>query len=139
MRPATPLSTVPELDHDAMMAKRFGHTLTARMRVERLIVWRLLEHLAANGFRVTAIDSDDRERVRTPKAAMELIFDLDDSRVVVSKPGGPEHTVLLILGNGGMGEDLISDWTYTEGDPDGFNAAMDAFDVDAVVAQALRG
>jgi hypothetical protein len=35
-----------------------------------------------------------------------------------------EHGVLLVMGNG---EDIISDWSYSEGDADRFNAAMEAF------------
>lgn len=40
-----------------------------------------------------------------------------------------EHGVLLVLGNG---EDIISDWNFTEGDPDGFDRAISAFDVEKV-------
>lgn len=50
-----------------------------------------------------------------------------------------EHGVLLVLGNG---EDVISDWNYSEGDADGFNAAMDAYAYDkgseTVVSRASR-
>ena len=35
------------------------------------------------------------------------------------------HGVFLVLGNG---EDIVSDWNYSTGDPDGFNTAMEAFD-----------
>lgn len=41
-----------------------------------------------------------------------------------------EHGVLLI---GGDSQDIISDWNYTEGDPDGFSAAMDAFSAGAAL------
>ena len=39
------------------------------------------------------------------------------------------HGVLLVLGNC---EDIITDWNYRDGDPDGFDAAMEAFDAYAV-------
>lgn len=42
------------------------------------------------------------------------------------------HGVFLVLGEG---EDIVSDWNFTEGDPDGFNAAMEAFDAEV----AARG
>jgi hypothetical protein len=35
--------------------------------------------------------------------------------------------VLLVLGND---MDIVSDWNYSEGDADGFNAAMEKFNVD---------
>ena len=46
---------------------------------------------------------------------------------VFAKPEGNEHAVYLVLGND---LDIISDWNFTDGDPDGFNAAMEAFDTD---------
>src|SRR5262245_5164992 len=45
-----------------------------------------------------------------------------------------EHGVLFIMGNR---EDVLSDWSYSEGDADGFRKAVDAFDP-YEVADALK-
>jgi hypothetical protein len=127
-----PVYTVPALDHDAMMAREFGHKLTPRHRIERRIVAALCAYLESNAFEVIAVDSgDERVKVNSAKAAMEEIFNLDESRVVFERVDKDiktsRHTVLIILGNGNDGLDLISDWSYSEGDADGFGAAMDWF------------
>lgn len=66
---------------------------------------------------------------------MELIFNLDEvslrfipvSCSQLKSKAEYEHGVLLVLGNGC---DIVSDWNYTEGDPDGFSAAMDKFNAE---------
>lgn len=97
---------------------------------ERRVVWNLLLHLGARGWNAAYVDDGDTEtRVRSTKGAMELIFNLDDARVVFKSKRNPLHihTVLLVLGND---LDVVSDWNFTTGDPDGFSAAMDAFDAE---------
>lgn len=122
--------SAPALDHDAMMLERFGRRVTATGRLERRIAAALLDHVQAKGFTLVGVDDGDEVTAATStKAAMELIFNLDEARVVVANAAGTRHVILLVLGNG---EDIISDWNYGTGDPDGFNAAMDAFDVEAV-------
>lgn len=119
---------VPKLDHDALMARKYGQHLNGRNVLERRIAWNLFLHLEAAGWAVSELDdSDDLHQVADSKAAMELLFDLDQADIYFKK-GDAEHAVRLILGNG---VDMISDWTYSEGDGDGFNAAMDAFDTEA--------
>jgi hypothetical protein len=113
---------VPALDIDAVL----GYPATPQNKLERRVAWNLIHHLEANGFQVSHVDDrDDVTKVATAKQAMELIFNLDEAILLVRKPGGREYRVLLIPGNG---VDLISDWNYTSGDPDRFNATMDAFD-----------
>lgn len=117
--------TVPALDHDAMMLKRFGREVGACGKLERGIVYALCKHLIAAGFAIKGVwDGEVFEKAETPKAAMEFIFNLDEASLRITK-GKREHGVLLILGNG---EDVISDYNYSEGDSDGFRAAMEAFD-----------
>ena len=58
---------------------------------------------------------------------MEHVFAVDESSLRFQKPGFNVHGVLLV---GGNGVDIISDWNYTDGDPDGFSACMDAFDAE---------
>ena len=125
--------TYPALDHDKMMLKLYGVSVSDRGRRERKIVSALVDHLNAAGFRVTGVwDGEGFEKATTGKKAMEFIFNLDESRLYVQKKGkkGREHNVLLI---GGNGVDIISDWNYTEGDPDGFSAAMNAFNPEKIV------
>lgn len=119
--------TVPALDHDAMMLKRFGRKVLVNGRLERRIVANLIAHLESNGFHVTSVyDGEEDIKVTDMKSAMELIFNLDDSRVYFSAgPTADDHSVVLVLGNG---IDVVSDWTFTEGDPDKFYAVMDQFD-----------
>jgi hypothetical protein len=123
----------PPLKHDAMMLERFGHKLSPNGILERRIVWNLFKHLEARGWYVRATwDGEERERVNTPQEAMEFIFNLDEVSVRMAKgaeriKGEDWHGILLVLGNG---VDIVSDWNYTKGDPDGFSAAMDAFDAE---------
>lgn len=118
---------VPDLAHDAMMKKRFGTEVSPTGRRERRIVANLVAHMERAGWKVQGVhDGDDFTHAPDMKSAMELIFDLDDAGLYFEK-GNSEHRVLLILGND---MDIVSDWNYSEGDADGFNAAMDKFDVD---------
>lgn len=134
--------TIPALEIDKRngAATATGENL-ARLVLERRIVAALLAHLYRKGWDCVRVD-DGEEETQMPltidslaarKAVMELVFDLDDVRLYFAPTGdrdGTEHGVLLVLGNG---IDVLSDWSYTEGDDDGFNAAMDAFDAEAWV------
>jgi hypothetical protein len=142
---------IPELDIDKHMQ---GSTpLSVGCKLERRIVWNLLKHLEANGWKVScAFDGDDwytKPSADAPvlsdsetdtggaylsaKEAMEVTFNLDEVslRFTKQEPRAglhqPEHGVLLVLGNG---IDIIGDWNYSEGDEDGFDAVMDAFDAE---------
>ena len=120
--------TVPALDHDAMMEKRFGQKVSPEGRLERRIVANLIAHMEAKGWKVYAVDDDDEATlVQDGKAAMELIFNLDDALLTFVNADDDTHGVRLVLGNG---IDMISDWGFSEGDPDGFRAAMQAFNTD---------
>lgn len=98
--------------------------------LEQLIAANLLAHLDANGWKVVGVDDGEQlEPMTTAAEALELVFNLDESKVKVAK-GTRTHVVLLVCGNG---EDLISDWTMIRDDADGFAAVMDAFNVDEFV------
>lgn len=117
----------PALDHDKMMKAKYGQEISATGRRERRIVANLIAHMERAGWKVQGVhDGDEFVKADTAKAAMEVIFDLDDAGLYFEKDGA-EHRVLLILGND---LDIVSDWGYSEGDADGFNAAMEKFDVD---------
>src|SRR5580765_3942124 len=126
---ANPQVVVPTLEHDAMMLSRFGHTVSVGGHNERRIVAAMIAHLDRAGFSLTTVyDGEENTRVHTAKAAMELIFNLDEASVRFRKSAKtPIHGVLLIMGNGNNGQDIITDWNYSEDDADGFNAAMNAF------------
>jgi hypothetical protein len=92
---------------------------------ERFIAWNLIAFLAANGWRVASV-YDGEEHVTTPTAqdAMEAIFAVSEIVwLLFCKEGAKAHRVMLVPGNR---EDLISDWHYSDGDADGFNACMEA-------------
>lgn len=110
----------PKLDIDAWFAER-GRVLSPSQKAERRIVFALCQYLGEHGFPVIAVDDGyERTRVEDTKSAMELVFNLEMSHLIVKG----RHSVLLVCGNG---EDIISDWSYSEGDSDGFNACMNAF------------
>jgi hypothetical protein len=115
---------VPTLEHDVMMETQFGVKVSHRGRVERAVVYALGKHLEAAGFLPVAVDDGEtRTKVDSIKAAMELVFNLDEAHVFFRKPHGRRHWVYLVLGNG---EDVVSDYGLSESD--GWSAAMDAFD-----------
>ncbi len=117
----------PALDHDKMMKAKCGQEISATGRRERRIVANLIAHMERAGWKVQGVhDGDQFDKADTAKGAMELIFNLDIARLYFEK-GAEEHGVLLVLGND---MDIISDWNYSKGDADGFNAAMEAFDTD---------
>lgn len=128
----------PELKHDAMMANRFGTKISANGRLERRIAWNLLKHLEAAGWTAGWLDDGDEvnglgEEADPALAAMELLFNLDEARIEFFKgqrvkgESRSHHAVLLVLGND---IDIITDWSFSKDDGDGFNAAMEAFDAE---------
>lgn len=125
----TTIHQPPALDIDALMKSRHNVDVRPEGKLERRIVWNLIQHLGAAGFQVEAVNDGEEitETINDPKAAMELIFNVDYAGLGFARQGGKRHTVTLVLGNG---IDIVSDWNYGNGDPDGFNAAMDTFDAE---------
>jgi hypothetical protein len=119
------LCNAPKLQHDAMMEKRFGTAVSPEGKIERRIVYNLGKHLEDKGFRVYGVhDGDDFTKCSRIEPAMEVIFNLDQAHLYFRKVGHKPHWVFLVLGNG---IDIVSDYSYSEGDEDGFLKAMDAF------------
>jgi hypothetical protein len=136
---------------------RLGNSANARrLRLEDAITRALVRHLAARGFAAVMVDDGgDRtlvgqsgtvgeraERVLALAGAVDeaWVYFRAKGKNAPNHPGGAvrgshwvsgSHWVFLVYGNG---EHLVSDWSYSEGDADGFRAAMDAFDADKVVA-----
>jgi hypothetical protein len=107
--------TVPALDIDATLAKiaRDGWTPGPQRKLEQRIVWALFEHLAANGWTVNAVnDGDEWHRVDSPKEAMEIIFNLDDSWVRLLNADRSVMRRLFLVG--GNGTDIIADYSASE-------------------------
>lgn len=130
---------VPTLDIDRKMLNKYGRKVSPNGRIERRIVAALIAHMEAQDFLVTTVfDGEETTGVSGAKEAMELIFNLDEASLRFQyhkngdrkRPMFKQHGVLLILGNG---EDIISDWNYMLGDHDGFNLAIQAFDVSEVL------
>jgi len=118
---------VPSLDHDAMMLSRFGHKVSPQGRLERRIVANLIAHMERAGWKTLMVDDGDEETEAVDmKSAMEVIFNLDECWLYFGNEHGT-HGVYLTLGEGTT---LVCDWRYSEGDADGFNAAMEAFDAE---------
>ena len=123
---ATPIA--PTVLQAPALKQDEGRTLHTHGKIERRIVWNLLNKAAAAGFIVTAVH-DGEERVKCNSdmmAAMETVFSVDVSTLCLKKPGKgySEKGVALVCGNG---EDIVSDWSFQTDDADGFNAFMDAF------------
>ena len=117
---------VPTLDHDVMMEKRFNHTVSPLGRLERRVVAHLIAHLQEAGFTPVSVDYGEEDiSVSTMKEVMEVVFNLDECAIYFKNSDGCTHGVFIVLGNSGW--DSISDWSYSDDDADGFNAAMNVF------------
>lgn len=125
---------VPALDIDKVIYK--GEPLPTRQQIERRVVWNLLQFMAQNGWIVRRInDGDDNHQFKGDtqtriKAAMELVFNLDECHIYFwdgsSKKG---HVAYIILGNDGW--DAIADYGFSE--TDNFATVMQEFDSEAFI------
>jgi len=98
--------------------------MPVHVRVEQRIVWNLMLALKAAGFEPLRVnDGDENTRVNTWKAAMERLFNLDDAIFSVSK-NNTGFWIKFVFGNG---IDVVSDYSYSGRDTEGFNKLMDEF------------
>lgn len=86
------------------------------------VVWRLLGYMRAAGWRPTRVED---ESVSSATEAMENIFNLDLSWVTFSN-GENRHSLLLVPANHEP-HYIVSDWTFSRDDADGFNVAVEGF------------
>jgi hypothetical protein len=112
-----------------------------RLRMEDAIAQQLVGHLYARGFHAVAVDDgEERHGLKpgqgTPANVLALANAVDEAHVYFRRVGEtPEgetwcaHWVFLVFGND---IDVITDYSYSDGDPDGFGEAMEAFDVHKV-------
>ncbi|WPK42363.1 hypothetical protein [Pseudomonas phage Ppu-503] len=120
----------PTLAIDAELYK--GRVMSLEAKAERRIVANLLAYLEHHGWSLATVwDGEEDCPAANVREAMELVFNLDEARVYVKKPNAAGvntfHSVVLVMGNA---SDIICDYTFTQGDPDGFAACMDAFNAD---------
>lgn len=121
--------TVPELDHDAMMLREYNVKVSPNGRLERRVVANLIAHLAARGFSIVGVhDYEELAPATDTKAAMELIFNLDECNLHFRDAAGEEECLVLVLGNGC---DIVSDWFFSDEDANGWNAAVESFNAEA--------
>lgn len=115
----TPVHQAPALQGDN------EREISITERIERRIAWNLIEQLGAAGFAVVKVyDGGETVKCTDALAAMEAIFAVGIAFLFVKKPRHGERWIKLVLGNG---EDMLSDWGYSEADRDGFNAFIQAF------------
>jgi hypothetical protein len=113
-------------------------SVAARIELEKKVIRGLLRHMKKAGWAAWRVN-DGEEMVPCmgiEKRVMDAVFAVDESSIrfipVAALEWSPpvrkaevEHGALIVLGNDGW--DAISDWNYSEGDADGFNAAMEAY------------
>jgi hypothetical protein len=127
----------PALDIDKVLWK--NEPMHIRAKNERKVVYALLTELQQAGFKL--VDIDDGEELTQillnkgdfTKQAMEVMFNLDDCTLYVFKEGFGQHYIRFVFGNADDGSEVVADWNYTVGDPDGFNAFMEAFNAEKYV------
>jgi hypothetical protein len=130
-----PKIEAPALDHDKMMAEKYGQQLHPRMKVERRVVANLIHVLQHAGFWVYSLyDGEETTLLEdlkvTPaealKATMELAFNLDECRVYFRHPEVKlTQWVYLVFGNDGW--DAVCDYSAPEGKDHPWRKVMDAF------------
>lgn len=129
--PSSRNAPVPELAVDQLEANPYKVRLSNRQKAERQVVANLIAHLGRAGFELCAVnDGDETLKVSTPQEAMELIFGVDEAWLYVRKQAGKKRWIFLVMGNADDGSEIITDYGYSEGDPDGFSAAMESFDTE---------
>lgn len=128
---------VPALPIDKVLYA--GRPMAPHTKLERRIVHNWLNFMAYHSWEVehvhdgeywTSVDDLMGDHPDLPKAlaVMNLIFNLDDCKVQFGRNHevrDVSHCVRLVLGNG---IDLITDWSYSADDADGFNTVMEGFE-----------
>lgn len=108
--------------------------LSADQKAERRIIWNLFQHIQRAGFVILSVwDGEEEHQVTNdPKATMEWLYNLDAAHVYCMKAGGTPaldaHWLYFVFGN--SPEEVLSDFNYTEGDPDSWRKCVDAFNAE---------
>jgi hypothetical protein len=94
-------------------------------RLERKALWSILGDMADKGWKAFRTNDGDRNEAHTDdKSVMEVCFNLDECWVAFRNEAGDKHTIFLVFGN--SPNEIVCDWGFTVGDPDGFDAAITA-------------
>lgn len=92
--------------------------------LEHAIVRALVSQLAAAQWRPKCgTYGEGNEPLKSANEVLDFIFSVDSSCVEFTK-NGAFGNVVFVCGNG---EDIISDWRFEYGDPDGFSELLDTF------------
>jgi hypothetical protein len=116
-------AAVPALKIDKVLFD--DRAMPNHCRLERKALWSILGDMAAKGW--MAYRTNDGERIEAhtdPKSVMEVCFNLDEAWVTFRNEACITHTIFLVFGN--SPNEIVADWGFTVGDPDGFDAAISA-------------
>lgn len=94
-------------------------------KLEETIIKNLCSHLTKHGFTIPGVDDGGvYTKTSDTDVILDTVFSVGEAWIRVRKPGFARHSIMLIPGNG---EDIVGDHSYSEGDPDGFERAMNEF------------
>jgi hypothetical protein len=116
-------AAVPALKIDKVLFN--DRAMPNHCRLERKALWSILGDMADKGW--MAYRTNDGERIEAhtdPKSVMEVCFNLDEAWVTFRNEACITHTIFLVFGN--SPNEIVADWGFTVGDPDGFDAAISA-------------
>lgn len=114
------IHATPELDINKTLYSQ--RPMPPHVRREQRIVWNLFKALSALDFEPQKIDNGDEVvQVRSWKAAMEELFNLDDAFLIIKKDE-QGYFIRFVFGND---LDVISDYSYKENSQ--FTKLMDSF------------
>lgn len=122
------LQNPPSLKINKVLYK--DSTMPVHVRVEQRIVWNLLLGLEKNGFTPHSVhDGDELTLARSKKAAMELLFNLDEATLYLKHNKSIESVwIRFVFGNE---LEVISDWNAVN--YHGFDKVMDKFNPEVYV------
>jgi hypothetical protein len=111
------IPAIPTLDVDTAHRSN-GWKPNERNNTERKVVWALLHTMleAHPGRSLAVFDGEETIRCETPRAAMEIIFNLDEATIRMGR-----SWVFLVIGNG---MDIVSDYGLNPATESAVAAAM---------------
>lgn len=117
---------VSRLAHNRVIHKNPAKKRKRNPITERGVIQKLIRFLKSKDFNLVSVD-DGGEVFKNPseKTALDAVFSVGESWMRFQREGFKPHTVYIVLGN--EPDEVISDWSFSEGDPDGFDKTMDNF------------
>lgn len=95
-----------------------------RLELEARVMRHFIRYLKKNGWECYKVyDGGENVMVSSEQAAMDAICAVDEAYAYFRKDK-KSHYIYFVRGNAPW--EVVSDWSYAEGDPDGFNKLMDA-------------